>query len=32
MIMRTPEILGYAIDTIRGKIADLCELGFADPA
>jgi hypothetical protein len=28
---RYPAILGYSIDNIRGKIADLRELGFADP-
>jgi hypothetical protein len=31
MITFNPAILTYAIDNIRGKIADLRELGFADP-
>ena len=31
MIASTPAILGYAIENIRNKIADLRELGFADP-
>jgi hypothetical protein len=31
MITSSPAILGYAIDNIRGKIANLRELGFADP-
>jgi hypothetical protein len=31
MITSSPAILGYAIDNIRGKLADLRELGFADP-
>jgi hypothetical protein len=31
MITSSPAILGYAIENIRGKIADLRELGFADP-
>jgi hypothetical protein len=31
MITSSPAILGYAIANIRGKIADLRELGFADP-
>ena len=31
MITSSPTILGLAIDNIRGKIASLRELGFADP-
>ncbi len=31
MIVSSPSILGYAIDNIRGKLADLKSLGFADP-
>jgi mTERF len=31
MITSLPAILGYALDNIRGRIADLHELGFADP-
>jgi hypothetical protein len=31
MITSAPAILGYGIDNIRAKIADLRELGFADP-
>ena len=31
MITSLPAILGYAMDNIRGRIADLRELGFADP-
>jgi hypothetical protein len=31
MITSSPAILGLAIDNIRGKIADLSALGFADP-
>src|SRR2546430_2330319 len=30
IITRAPPILGYAIDSIRFKIAELRELGFAD--
>jgi hypothetical protein len=31
MITSLPAVLGYAISNIRGRIADLRELGFADP-
>jgi hypothetical protein len=31
MITSTPSILSYAVDSIRCKIANLRELGFADP-
>ena len=31
MIAYFPTILGLGIDNIRGRIADLRELGFADP-
>ncbi|MGE5216041.1 MAG: hypothetical protein ACM3SP_03440, partial [Chloroflexota bacterium] len=31
MITSSPTILGYAIGTIRAKVAYLRELGFADP-
>jgi len=31
MITLRPTILGLPIDKIRGKIADLHELGFANP-
>jgi hypothetical protein len=31
MVTSLPAILGYAMDNIRGRIADLYELGFADP-
>ena len=31
MITSLPTILGYSIDSIRGKLDDLRQLGFADP-
>jgi hypothetical protein len=31
MITSSPTVLSYAIDSIRGKIVELRELGFADP-
>jgi hypothetical protein len=32
MITSSPAILDYAIENIQGKISDLRELGFANPA
>ena len=31
MVTLSPQILGLGIDNIRGRIADLRELGFSDP-